>query len=202
MTSVWGDRYICFDINIKQNIHALKEISRGTPLTGAIFVFLFISLRKNRCKEKQNKTKPKSKTRPQCNRTLSASCPTPTPSCWCTETSGETEFSDCCHGHSAHTASPGFQPAMMGRGWLLTSTSSQHGGRGRDPRDRLEMTPMSCVTILIKYLQCDISWASGTPPSKSWKPHYKSQHLLSDFTWPHHQALRCVCVLLSFALFD
>lgn len=133
-----------------QTKHTWLGISHGTLLTGAIFVFLFISL-KNRCKKKKAKL--------QFTLTLSASCLLLGPTllvhaglCWCVRLGSLSAVVD-----TQPTRPHLFSSQEWWGGWVLTSTSCQHGGSGRASRDRLETTPVSSAKILIKYLQRDLS---------------------------------------------
>lgn len=66
--------------------------------------------------------------------------------------------------HSTDTASLVFQLGTTGRGQVMTSTSSQCAGSRRDAgRQTGDNSSASCATILIKHLQCNISWVSSTP---------------------------------------
>lgn len=172
MTSVWGDSYGC-STQTPNKTYMARNISRY-PVNWCNFCIFIYQFKKIDVKKKAKL---------QFTLTLSASCLPLGPTllvhaglCWCVRLGSLSTVVD-----TQPTRSHLFSSQEWWGGWVLTSTSRQHGGSGRASRDRLETTPVSCAKILIKYLQRDLSWAFGTPPSKSWKPHYKSKHILSDF---------------------
>lgn len=65
--------------------------------------------------------------------------------------------------YSTDTASLVFQLGTTGRGQVMTSTSQCGSSRRDVGRQTGDNSSASCATILIKHLQCNISWVSSMP---------------------------------------